>query len=83
VAVDGGDHVSSDLQGLLNEVLVARRQRVSDRSGPGVERDFAGGRQRLLVALENYTRALEASSLPVPYKIRDELRLAQSCQLRR
>jgi len=72
--------VSSDLQELLNEVLVARRQRVSDRSGPG---DFAGGRQRLLIALENYTRALEASSLPVPYRIRDELRLARSCQLRR
>jgi hypothetical protein len=72
--------VPSELQRLLNEVLVARRQRASDRSQPGVERDFADGRQQLRLALENYTQALAASSLPVPYRIRDELRLARSCE---
>jgi len=75
--------VPSELQRLLTEVLVARQQRASDRCQPGVERDFADGRQRLRIALENYTQALGASSLPVPYKIRDELRLARSCESRR
>jgi hypothetical protein len=74
------DQMSSELQRLLSEVLLARRQRVSDRSRPGAEQDFAGGRQRLRMALECYTKALEASSLPVPYKIRDELRLARGWQ---
>jgi hypothetical protein len=78
-----GHRVSGELQRLLSEVLVARQQRIWDRSRPGVERDFADGRQRLRIALENYTRALDASSLPVPYRVRDELRLAQGCEPRR
>jgi hypothetical protein len=78
-----GQRKSSNLQGLLSEVFAARQQRVSDRLRPGMERNDAGGRGRLRIALENYTQALEASCLPVPYKMRDELRLAQGCQSRR
>jgi hypothetical protein len=58
--------------------LIAREERLRDRSQIGGEREFADGRHRLRIALENYTQALTASSLPVPYKIRDELRLARA-----
>jgi hypothetical protein len=74
--------VSTELERLLNDVFVARHDVARVRSSPGVD-NLAAARRRLISALEGYTRALEASRLPVPYKIRDELRITRGCRLQR
>lgn len=47
------------------------------RQGPVGTIHIVGARQRLLGVLEDYIAALETRQLPVPYQLRDELRLAR------
>ncbi|MGH3509141.1 MAG: hypothetical protein ACRDPI_02795 [Nocardioidaceae bacterium] len=53
------------------------------RQGPVGTTHIVGARQRLLGAMEEYIAALEARGLPVPYQLRDELRLARTTGLSR
>jgi hypothetical protein len=66
------------LPGLLNAVEFAR-DRLADRRAdarPTVEQNAA--RAELLDALERYAAALDAAHRPLPYRLRDELRLRRA-----
>jgi hypothetical protein len=64
------------LQELFQEVISARAAMTVARRAPlGRSRLVDGPRARLLVALEAYTAELDARHLPVPYGIRDDLRI--------
>jgi hypothetical protein len=69
----------SSLRDLLTEVVLARgalhRQR---RRTPVVRLDLGTAQSRLAEALRAYQDALRADGAPIPYKLRDELRLLQS-----
>jgi len=62
--------------GLFHEVLTARAAMTVARRAPlGRSRLIDAPRARLLLALEAYTAELNARNLPVPYAIRDDLRI--------
>jgi hypothetical protein len=69
----------SSLRELLTEVVLARgalhRQR---RRTPVVRLDLGTAQARLAEALRAYQNALGADGAPIPYKLRDELRLLES-----
>jgi hypothetical protein len=68
----GFDH----LMGLFQEVISARAAMTVARRAPlGRSRLVDAPRARLLLALEAYTAELNARNLPVPYGIRDDLRI--------
>jgi len=68
----GFDHLLE----LFQEVISARAAITVARRAPlGRSRVVDAPRARLLVALEAYTAELEARHLPVPYGIRDDLRI--------
>jgi len=68
----GFDH----LMGLFQEVISARAAMTVARRAPlGRSRLVDAPRARLLQALEAYTAELNARNLPVPYGIRDDLRI--------
>ena len=68
----GFDH----LMELFQEVLSARAAMTVARRAPlGRSRLIDAPRARLLLALEAYTAELTARNLPVPYGIRDDLRI--------
>jgi hypothetical protein len=68
----GFDH----LMGLFQEVLRARAAMTVARRAPlGRSRLVDAPRARLLLSLEAYTAELNARNLPVPYGIRDDLRI--------
>jgi hypothetical protein len=68
----GFDH----LMDLFQEVLSARAAMTVARRAPlGRSRLVDAPRTRLLLALEAYTAELNARNLPVPYGIRDDLRI--------
>jgi hypothetical protein len=68
----GFDH----LMGLFQEVTNARAAMTVARRAPlGRSRLVDAPRARLLLALEAYTAELNARNLPVPYGIRDDLRI--------
>jgi hypothetical protein len=68
----GFDH----LMALFQEVLSARAAMTIARRAPlGRSRLVDAPRARLLLALEAYTTELTARNLPVPYGIRDDLRI--------
>ena len=68
----GFDH----LMGLFQEVTSARAAMTVARRAPlGRSRLVDAPRARLLLALEAYTAELNARNLPVPYGIRDDLRI--------
>src|SRR5664279_3917378 len=68
----GFDH----LMELFQEVLSARAAMTVARRAPlGRSRVVDAPRARLLLALEAYTAELNARNLPVPYAIRDDLRI--------
>src|SRR5450631_3760425 len=70
--VFGFDH----LMGLFQEVISARAAMTVARRAPlGRSRLVDAPRARLLLALEAYTAELNARNLPVPYGIRDDLRI--------
>jgi len=61
---------------LFQEVISARAAMTVARRAPlGRSRLIDAPRKRLLVALEAYTAELESRNLPVPYSIRDDLRI--------
>jgi hypothetical protein len=67
---------SDPLFALFQEVTIARAAMVVARRAPlGTPSVFEGTRTRLLHALEAYTAELDARHLPVPYGIRDDLRI--------
>ena len=64
------------LRELFHEVITARAAMTVARRAPlGRSRLVDAPRTRLLLALEAYTAELEARNLPVPYGIRDDLRI--------
>jgi len=68
----GFDH----LMELFQEVISARAAMTVARRAPlGRSRLIDAPRARLLLALEAYTAELTARNLPVPYGIRDDLRI--------
>jgi hypothetical protein len=68
----GFDH----LMELFQEVISARAALTVARRAPlGRARAVDAPRARLLLALEAYTAELKARNLPVPYGIRDDLRI--------
>ena len=70
--VYGFDHLLE----LFQEVINARAEMTIARRAPlGRSRLIDAPRARLLQALEAYTAELEARNLPVPYGIRDDLRI--------
>jgi hypothetical protein len=68
----GFDHLMT----LFQEVISARAAMTVARRAPlGRSRLTDAPRARLLLALEAYTAELNARNLPVPYGIRDDLRI--------
>ncbi len=55
----------------------AREAVAAQRGGPVGSEAVARSRRMMLRALEDYISALETLRLPVPYALRDELRLHQ------
>lgn len=67
---------SDPLVALFQEVTGAREAMVVARRAPlGTPGVVEGTRTRLLRALEAYAAELDARNLPVPYGIRDDLRI--------
>jgi hypothetical protein len=63
---------------LLNDVVRARATLAQQRRMPQNKLEPSGmARAAMLSALEAYTAALDARRLPVPYALRDELRIQQ------
>lgn len=64
------------LAGLFQEVVDARAaMKVARRAPLGTSSVVDVSRRRLLVALEAFTAELDSRHLPVPYAIRDDLRI--------
>ncbi len=64
------------LSALIQEVISARAAMTVARRAPlGASNVVEATRTRLLHALEAYTAALDERHLPVPYAIRDDLRI--------
>jgi hypothetical protein len=64
------------LRELFQEVISARAAMTVARRAPlGRSRLVDAPRTRLLLALEAYTAELDARHLPVPYGIRDDVRI--------
>jgi len=67
------------LTDLLGDVMRARSAILKVRGVPSHSRlDVGNARHDLVVALEAYTSHLLAMGRPVPYALRDELRLQRS-----
>ena len=70
---------NSSLRDLLTDVVVARgalhRER---RQRPVTRLDLGLAQHRLVVALRAYESALTQDGAPMPYRLRDELRLLES-----
>lgn len=67
------------LTDLLGDVMRARGTILKVRGVPVTSRlDIGNARHELVLALEAYTSCLAAMGRPVPYALRDELRLQRS-----
>jgi hypothetical protein len=67
------------LRDLLTDVVRARVAWHSQRSQkPGIRLDLGLARHRLLTALRAYESALNEDGAPMPYRLRDELRLLEA-----
>lgn len=60
---------------LLRDVVEARALVAEERHAAGTSVAHSDARAGLLYALEAYTAALTSQRLPVPYALRDELRI--------
>jgi len=60
---------------LWNEVVKARGVLEQERQSPGGRGSSSPARADLLLALEAYAASLTHRRLPIPYVLRDELRL--------
>ena len=72
--MDFHDRVTS-LPALLHDVHQARVGLAEQRQVGGAHQGLLAARANLVMALERYAEALEATGRPVPYKLRDELQL--------
>jgi hypothetical protein len=74
---------AGSLRDLLTDVVLARddlaRQR---RRTPVVQHELGDARRRLVVALRAYQLGLDADGAPMPYRLRDELRLLEALSVR-
>lgn len=76
MTVDQHTTESDSLADLFREVLYARSEVVRVRHVHVSSRvELGAARHELVLALEAYTGGLAASGRPVPYGLRDELRL--------
>lgn len=64
-----------DLGALAVRLREAREAVAEHRHGPVGSEAAVGSRRLMLQALQDYIGALESMRLPVPYALRDELRL--------
>lgn len=71
-------HQLADLPALLRAVNTARDQLTEQRAERRTPNEQSAARMALLDALEAYANALEATHRPVPYALRDELRLRRA-----
>ena len=63
---------------LFNDIVDARANLAQERQRPGAATgSCSDARAQMLCALKAYTAALEGHRLPVPYALRDELRIHQ------
>lgn len=69
--------VQHDLEVLAVRLREARSAVAEHRHGPVGSDAASSSRRTMLRALEDYIHALESLRLPVPYALRDELRLHQ------
>lgn len=60
---------------LFEELQCAREEVVKLRRAPVVHAQLLAARQSLLTALESYVAGLSANGLPIPWRLRDDLRL--------
>jgi hypothetical protein len=72
-------HTGTPLRELLRDVVRARQAILKVRQVPMNNRAEVGNaRHDLVLALDAYTSCLEEMGRPVPYALRDELRLQRS-----
>jgi hypothetical protein len=72
-------NATSSLQVLFEALSDARDQLAAQRAGPSSwSPQTVQARADLLRALESYRAGLEAAHRPVPYRLRDEIRLYQA-----
>lgn len=73
-------HPSEDgsLEVLLETLLSARQDVRRLRRTPNDQRGLHAAQQSLLTAMESYAAALTEQGLPMPWKLRDDLRLQRS-----
>ena len=70
------DQLGSSLQDLFSDVVLARADLQRKRRVRLITRlDLGTARHRLADALRAYESALGATGAPMPYRLRDELRL--------
>ena len=70
---------NGSLQDLLTDVVLARGAWHRQRSRKPVTRlDLGSARHRLVLALRAYECALNEDGAPMPYRLRDELRLLEA-----
>jgi hypothetical protein len=72
--------MAAHLSQLQRDIQAAREVLAHRRHTERTVAAVADARATLLEALEEYTAALERECLPVPYALRDELRLARGCR---
>jgi hypothetical protein len=69
----------STLRDLHTDVVLARGALRRERhQQPAVRLDVSAARHRLVLALRAYEEALGEVGLPMPYRLRDELRLLRA-----
>lgn len=70
------------LTALLRDLCRARQVLAQRRRGGASKGSLDDARADMVAALSSYTSALSARGLPVPYLLRDELRLYQGISTR-
>lgn len=66
------------LRGLHTDIVLARGALRRERhQQPATRLDVGAARHRLVLALRAYEEALAQVGVPMPYRLRDELRLLQ------
>ncbi len=73
-------HSSEDgsLEVLLERLLSARQDVGRLRRAPNDQRELHAAQRSLLIAMESYAAALTQQGLPMPWRLRDDLRLQRS-----
>ena len=74
---------TGSLEVLVEDLRRAREEVAQLRRVPLVHDQLRIARQRLLTALESYAAELAARGLPLPWKLRDELRLQHGIGMQR